>query len=200
MFQNNYIVIFEKKYVIINCKLHIFSSKQLCVRCDNAQGSLSQGSAESRVASAPSDEDIFENSCLGPGLQGPVGATLRGRRANDRLEKTVSKGVAKNSRIQIIGAITTSDTALSRGTIIPSVSRRYWPRARTLLRAGLTPLSTLDREIQGLTLTRVLVKFRSVACRCRYSFVVCYRIRTRRTKPKSIPPQAGANIGEVAHP
>jgi len=48
------------------------------------------------------------------------------------------------------------DTALSRGAVIPRVSRRYWPRIRAPPRAGLTPLSILDREIQGFFLVRTL--------------------------------------------
>jgi len=56
-----------------------------------------------------------------------------------------------------IGDCNGPDTPLLRGAVISRVSRRDWPRIRAPLRAGSTPLSTLDREIQGDTLVRSLV-------------------------------------------
>jgi len=56
------------------------------------------------------------------------------------LRKTTDSRVAKIRNFKVIGAVTAPDTALSRGAVIPRVSRRYWPWIRAPLRAGLSPL------------------------------------------------------------
>jgi len=107
---------------------------------DSAQESPSRNSAGFRVAFTPAKDgriSISKNSCLGPGLRGLVGATLRGRRANDLLKRTSDRRVAKIKRFEF----TVPDMALSRGAMISHVSRRYWPWIRAPLRAGLMPLS-----------------------------------------------------------
>jgi len=127
-------------------------------------GGSAWGSGQRRVAGGIRPLPLKEGkspriSCLGPESRSPVGATLRGRRTNDLPPEDHRWQGHRNSDFRIIGAVTAPDTALPRGALIPRVSRRYWPRIRAPLRAGLTPLSTLDRKIQGFILVRALAAY-----------------------------------------
>jgi len=75
---------------------------------DSAQESPSWNSTGFRVAFTPAKDgrtSISKNSCLGPELRGPVGATLRGWRANDLLRRTADRRVARIKRFELSGPL-----------------------------------------------------------------------------------------------